>query len=145
MQTINEEFHSLMKNHRRLVQNYLSKLGLYMGQPRLLFYLEENPGMSQKELADMLEISKEATSVSIRRLEKSGFIDRNPCQEDRRINLLYLSQQGHDVVENLHRDFDKINGWMFVDLDDDETKELQRMLEIMNQSLEKRLVDEETV
>ena len=140
--TLDNEFRNLMKKHRCVVQNYLNKFGLYIGQPRVLFYLEDNPGISQKELSEMLDISKEATSVSTRRLQKAGFLERNECQKDRRINLLSLSDQGLAIVKELRLNFDIINSFMFEELNLAETKELQRMLRIMNKSLEKRLMNE---
>lgn len=143
--TLNKEFRTLMRNHQRIVQNYLSKQGLYMGQPRVLFCLKDNPGISQKELSEKIEISKEATSVSVRRLEKNGFINRHECKNDRRIILLELSNQGLDIVSNLRYNFDKLNKLMFADLQNDETKELKRILEIMNKTLEKRLNNEKII
>lgn len=143
--TLDSEFRSLMRKHRIIVQKYLSGLDLYMGQPRVLFYLEDNPKISQRELSEMLDISKEATSVSTRRLEKSGFIERHVCESDRRINLLNLSDKGLEVVKDLRCNFDRINSLMFVDLNSVETKEFQRILEIMNSSLEKRLIDEKNL
>lgn len=143
--TLDKEFRNLRKKHHSIVQNYLNELGLYMGQPRLLFYLEDHPKISQRELSEMLEISKEATSVSTRRLEKAGFIERHSCLEDRRINLLNLSDKGLKVVEDLRANFDRINNLMFADLKQDEKEELNRMLKIMNLSLEKRLIDEKTI
>lgn len=143
--TLDKEFRNLRKKHHSIVQTYLNELGLYMGQPRVLFYLEEHPKISQRELSEMLDISKEATSVSTRRLEKGGFIERHECLNDRRINLLNLSDKGFKVVKDLRENFDKINNLMFVDLDKNEKEELRRMLEIMNSSLEKRLIDEKTI
>lgn len=142
---ISKEIRALVKNHRNLVQNYLNSLNLYMGQPRVLFRIEKNAGISQQELSELLEISKEATSVSIRRLEKSGFIKRDSCKRDRRIKLLYLSDKGEKVVKELRRNFDKINSQMFVDLNEEEEKELERIVKIMNKSLEKRLEDEKVI
>ena len=142
---LNNEFRSLMKKHQTLVQNYLTTLGLYMGQPRVLFALKENPGISQQRLSEMLDTTKEATSVSIRRLEKSGFIEREECQQDRRINLLKLSEQGYKVVVELRLNFDQINTSMFIDLNEKELLELKRLLEIMSNSLERMLVDEEII
>lgn len=141
---LTNEFRVLMRRHQNLVQNYLSKLGLYTGQPRVLFYLEKSPGISQRELSEILDISKEATSVSIRRLEKNGFVQRDECEKDRRINLLKLSDQGYKVVKDLRLNFDEINSLMFIGLNMDEKIELKRMLTIMNTSLEKRLTDEKT-
>lgn len=140
-----KEFQTLMRNHRKIVQNYLSEHGLYMGQPRVLFYLEKNPGSSQKELSDFLKISKEATSVSIRRLEKNGFINKDECRNDRRKNLLSLSDKGLAVVKDLHLNFEKLNKLMFIDLKENETKQLKKTLEIMIASLEKRLNNEKTI
>lgn len=143
--TLDSAFRELMRKRRSIVQNYLNTLGLYIGQPRVLFYLEDNPKISQRELSDMLGISKEATSVSLRRLEKAGFIERHECQKDRRIKLLFLSEQGLEVVKDLRKNFDEINSHMFTGLNTQETKELKRMVSIMTSSLEKRLIDEETL
>lgn len=142
---LNDEFRSLMRRHRNIVRNYLCKLGLYIGQPRVLFYLEDNPEISQKELSENLDVSKEATSVSIRRLEKGGFIIREECKNDRRVKLLKLSDQGERVVKDLRLNFDEINSFMFTDLNDKDKDEFKRILTIMNNSLEKRLKDEEII
>lgn len=138
-------FRELMRRHRIIVQDYLDSLCLYIGQPRVLFYLEENPGISQTELSKMLKISKEATSVSLRRLENAEFIERKECHEDRRINLLYLSKKGEEVVRDLRQNFDEINNSMFTDLNDEEKDLLFDLLFKMNTSLERRLVDEKFI
>ena len=142
---LSNEFRFLMRKHQTIVRDYLGELGLYMGQPRVLFRLDETPGISQKKLSEMLDISKEATSVSIRRLEKSGFINRKECVDDRRINLLSLSKKGKEIVSDLRVNFDEINNYMFIDLNKEDKEELSRLLTIMNNSLEKRLIDEETI
>lgn len=142
---LSDQFHILMRRHKIEVQNYLTTLGLYMGQPRVLFYLEEFPGISQKELSEKLDISKESISVSTRRLEKSGFILREESEIDRRVNLLKLTDKGFEVVKDLRSNFEKINNQMFVDLNEIEKKELKRIFEIMNASIEKRLTDEEII
>ncbi|HZJ85540.1 MAG TPA: MarR family transcriptional regulator [Erysipelotrichaceae bacterium] len=142
---LNNEFRTLMRNHRILVQDYLNKLNLYKGQPRILFVLEKSPEISQQKLSEVLNISKEATSVSIRRLEKTGFIERRECSRDRRIKLLSLSDHGQKIVKELRLNFDKIDSYMFFDLEADEQKELERLLLKMNKSLEKRLEDEKIV
>ena len=76
MEELSDLFRSILLSHRNSVQNFLTDYDLYLGQPRLLFYLKDNPGSTQNDLAEFLEITKEATSVSVRRLEKSGFIIR---------------------------------------------------------------------
>lgn len=142
---LNNEFRTLMRNHRILVQDYLNKLNLYKGQPRILFVLEKSPEISQQKLSEVLNISKEATSVSIRRLEKTGFIERRECSKDRRIKLLSLSDHGKKVVGELRLNFDKIDSYMFTGLEKEELLELERLLLKMNKSLEKRLKDEKIV
>ena len=116
-----------------------------MGQPRVLFYLEEFPGISQKELSEKLDISKESISVSTRRLETSGFLERKESDIDRRVNLLKLTDKGFRVVKDLRSNFEKINSQMFIDLNEIEKKELKRIFKIMNESIEKRLLDEEII
>ena len=78
-------YRQLNVSHRVVVQKYLDQYGLYIGQPRFLFVLEEQEGISQAILSSILKVTKETVSVTLKRLEQSGYIRREVSQSDKRI------------------------------------------------------------
>ncbi|MEG0328362.1 MAG: MarR family transcriptional regulator, partial [Erysipelothrix sp.] len=71
-------------------------------------------------------------------LENAGFIQRVVTENDRRKKSLYLSEKGKQVVKQLHRDFDKINNLMFVNLSESEKLVLEELFEKMILGLKER-------
>ncbi|MGL5647888.1 MAG: MarR family winged helix-turn-helix transcriptional regulator [Clostridium sp.] len=102
---------SVMKSHFRLSHEELEKEGLYPGQPQLLFVLYKQNGISQKEIADALQIKPSTITVMIKRLEKTEFIYKQADEKDGRISRIFLSSKGFKVCEKLKiltRKMDKI-------------------------------------
>ncbi len=130
-------YRQLSIKHRVVVQKYLDSLNLYIGQPRFLFELANQPGISQSELSNRLHLSKETVSVTLRRLENGGFIVREQDEVDRRIKLIRLSPKGDAIVPELKANFDRINNAMFSQLSEIEKNQLEGMLSLMMHGLEK--------
>lgn len=138
-------YRQIGKKHRDTVQGYLDGFSLYIGQPRFLFELEKNPGMSQTELTERLAVSKETVSVTLKRLEHAEFIQRLASDEDKRCKLLYLSDKGKEVVLELKKSFNHINNGMFASLNDDDQKAAIRLMKLMLEGLEGVINHEDTV
>lgn len=51
------------------------------------------PGLSQRELADKLHIQRATATVMLKKMEKAGYVDRRPDQEDQRIFRIYPTEQ----------------------------------------------------
>lgn len=51
-----------------------------------------SPGMSQRELADALHIQRATATVMLQKMEKAGYIDRRPDQEDQRVSRIYPTE-----------------------------------------------------
>lgn len=124
-------FRRLNVAHRVVVQEYLDQLGLYIGQPRFLFALSRNPGMSQGELTKELSLSKETVSVTVRRLEQAGYVRRVVSDNDKRLRLLYLSEKGENLMPELTENFNEINERMFSQLNASEQIILKSLYEKM--------------
>lgn len=56
----------------------------------------QNPGMSQRELADALHIQRATATVMLQKMEKAGYIDRRPDQDDQRVSRIYPTQLAID-------------------------------------------------
>ena len=64
--------------------------GMTRAQWGILIWLDRQPGISQKELAELLEVEPITVARLIDRLEARGMVERRPDPRDRRIWRLHL-------------------------------------------------------
>jgi len=133
---LSRSFRKLTRMHRGIVTNYLETYGLYHGQPRLLFIIDDQPGLTLSRLVQQSDQTKEATSVSIRRLEETGYIRRERNPADARERFLYLTDKGKETADIIHAEFHRINDAMFEPLNDAEKEILQDLFERMSDRLD---------
>jgi DNA-binding MarR family transcriptional regulator len=77
--------------------------GMTRAQWALLIWLERQPGLSQKELAELLEVEPITVARLIDRLEARGMVERRPDPRDRRIWRLHLCPPAHPVLQEIAR------------------------------------------
>jgi DNA-binding MarR family transcriptional regulator len=78
--------------------------GMTRAQWIILFWLERQPGLSQKELAEILEVEPITVARLIDRLEGRNMVERRPDVRDRRIWRLHLLPDASQVLEELHEE-----------------------------------------
>lgn len=134
-----ESFNKLMITHKTMHRQYLEKLGLFFGQPRLMYQIKINPGLSQKELVDLLGVSKEAVSMSVRRLEKKGYILREVDEQDKRKYSLTLSEEGLKLLDEVLMQQNAAYQMLLEPLSQQEKERLQDLFEVMIEHVRKEL------
>jgi MarR family transcriptional regulator, transcriptional regulator for hemolysin len=77
--------------------------GMTRAQWAILIWLERQPGLSQKELAELLEVEPITVARLIDRLESRGMVERRPDPRDRRIWRLHLLSPAADVLREIDR------------------------------------------
>ena len=75
--------------------------GMTRAQWVILFWLERQSGLSQKELAEILEVEPITVARLIDRLEARGMVERRADAKDRRIWRLHLLPPATPVLEEL--------------------------------------------
>lgn len=80
--------------------------GLFSGQHHIIITLKHNGGLTLSQLAGRLGITPATASVSIKRMEKAGFIEKIPDESDARTIRLYLTDKGNAVTENIKNKMD---------------------------------------
>jgi MarR family transcriptional regulator for hemolysin len=75
----------------------VQRIGLTRSQWLVLSLLYRRPGVSQSELADMLEVERPTAGRMIDRLERKGWAVRRPDAADRRVKRLYLTTEAEGV------------------------------------------------
>ena len=70
----------------------------------LIVEIGRKPGISVKELAEILHIDKSSVSRFIEDLVQKEFVERNPSVKDRRFVTLYLLPKGQERFEKIEHD-----------------------------------------
>ena len=80
--------------------------GMTRAQWVMLIRLERRPGLSQKELAELLEVEPITVARLVDRLAARDLVERRPDPQDRRIWRLHLLPAARPVLDELvvHRD-----------------------------------------
>jgi len=106
----------------------LKSLGLCGGQVPYLHKLYRNPGMTQEELSKSLYFQKSSVSRAISNLEKLGFVERRPCEADRRCLRIYPTQKTADVMPLIQSVMTEWKSYLLEDLTDDERETLAAIM-----------------
>src|ERR1700761_9040387 len=75
--------------------------GMTRAQWAILIWLQRQPGISQKELSEILEVEPITVARLIDRLEARGMVERRPDPRDRRIWRLHLLRPARDVLHEI--------------------------------------------
>jgi DNA-binding MarR family transcriptional regulator len=105
------------------------QIGIHPRQSPLLLALDDEDGINQKELADKLLVSPPTVAVSIKRLERGGYIYKVTDEKDQRVSRLYLTDAGKAVCTKCKAIIDHMNLEIFDDFTIAETQLFKNMLE----------------
>src|SRR5271155_3906187 len=89
----------------RLLRNYVDHRAKSRGTTRaqwiVLFRLREQEGLSQDDLADVLELQPISLVRLLDRLVEHGLVERRSDPRDRRGNRLFLTASGRQLANDL--------------------------------------------
>ena len=85
----------------------------------ILIWLERQPGISQKELSELLEVEPITVARLVDRLEARGMVERRPDPRDRRIWRLHLCPPAVPVLRDIECQRAKITRMLAEGIDDD--------------------------
>jgi MarR family transcriptional regulator for hemolysin len=93
--------HDLARQLRLEADHRAAAHGLTRAQWVILFWLDRQPGLSQKELAEILEVEPISVARLIDRLADRGMVERRDDPHDRRIWRLHLLPPAMPVLKAL--------------------------------------------
>lgn len=93
--------HQLMHLSRYQTVKRMEDMELNPSQAGILFILNSQGRLSQRELAQKIGITPPSMTVTLRKLEERGFIKKEPDERDQRILRICLSSAGEECIERL--------------------------------------------
>jgi DNA-binding MarR family transcriptional regulator len=124
----------MLKLFQRLQHLELGKipnqgLEITMSQMQLIRFVGENPECHLQDVADGMNLSSPTVSVSIRRLEDMGLIERKPDPEDGRAACLTLTDKSQKAFQQVRRQmFDRVQTFLS-HLNEEEQSDLLKLME----------------
>jgi MarR family transcriptional regulator for hemolysin len=93
--------HDVARLMRTAYDRRTRTLGLTRSQWWVLNHLYFNEGISQSELADLLDIEKPSLGRLLDRLAAKGWLERRRDPDDRRIRRVYLTGEVQEIMRSL--------------------------------------------
>lgn len=81
----------------------LSEFEFGRAHHRVLHFVERNPGIMVTDLLGILRITKQSLGRVLKQLVDAGIIEQREGMNDRRQRLLYTTERGHILAEDLAR------------------------------------------
>ena len=128
--------------HHARAHTLLEALGLYRGQPPLLWSLAADPGLAHSELAARLHVTPATVSKMVSRMEKLGIVETRSDADDQRISRVYLTDAGLALHDQAVQVGGHLGAEAFESFTDEELVVLEGLLERIRGNLMRVQEDE---
>lgn len=123
---MNDSFHYLsMANHMMVQKKLMEQLkdtGLTLGQPKVLDYLKDHDGASQKEIAAGCLIEAGSLTSILNRMEEKGLIERKMLNGNRRTFHIFMTESGKKNQKLVEETFKNIEETALNNISEEEQK-----------------------
>ena len=129
-------FISMISRHLR---NHLDKkfmsLGLSSGTFDFMLVTYYFNGCNQEKLSTILQYDKGTTARALKKLEDGGFVKRIKDPADKRAYKITVTSKAAAIFDDVKRLMDEVNTDMLAGFSDEETKQLEGLLDRVAQNI----------
>lgn len=112
----------------------LKAIGLSMSEASMLSYLDDHGSLTQRELADLLQITPASTGSVVDALERRGLVERRSDPSDRRVWRIVATAAASTLVADFRRVDDELRSELRRGLRRTDRQELARMLQVLERN-----------
>lgn len=128
---------SSIYRHQAIAINALIKdLNLSSGQYLFLLKINDQPGMTQKEICGLLNIDRANTTRALKVLEALGYIQLEHDEQDKRIRRSYPTDQGKLICLELKKRLTEITRILGEGLSSEEVLLVSKLLDKMDRNMQ---------
>lgn len=111
------------------------KLGISSSQWGVLILLDEVPGLTIKELQNLLQIKVSSASGIISRMEKDDLIYRVKQKDDLRVRKLFLTEHGSHIAQESQKYANQFDEMVFKNFSDEQKTLFTELIDKMFKNL----------
>lgn len=134
-------FHYLLMIDYALFQKKLLEkvrpYGLSMGQPKILDYLKDHNGASQKEIAAACQIEAGSLTSVLNRMEEKGMVQRKMLHGDRRTYHIFLTPFGEEQKKHVEQAFEELEQQALSGFTPEECQKGRELMQAIFRNLQK--------
>jgi DNA-binding MarR family transcriptional regulator len=130
--------HDVARMMRTRFDKWARGYGMTRAQAAIVFRLSRQPGMSQNEMAALLEVEPITVGRLVDRLEARGLVERRADPGDRRIRRLHLLPAAQPILTHIENYTDEI---IEILLGETDPRAVQTMLDVL-QHMKNKLATE---
>jgi DNA-binding MarR family transcriptional regulator len=121
--------------HHIRAHQLLESLDLYRGQPKVLYALWAEEGVSHSELASRVHVSAPTLSKMVQRMAKAGLLVCRDDPRDQRVSRIYLTDAGRSIKVSVEQTWARLDAETLVGFSVEERKQLLGYLTRMEHNL----------
>ena len=122
-------FMRAMHAHRQLMARKMAAHGIPPAQMFCLREVAHNAGITQRDLAEKLNVSRPTLTVMLQKMEKAGLIERRADETDQRFTRISPRERtARSVHDEMHGVIGEVVAEMVGPLSEDDRAELARLL-----------------
>lgn len=126
----------LVRSEMMSSKRWLQEMDLKPHQAGILFVLDRDGSMSQKELARVLRQTPPSVTNAIQKMEQKGYIFRQPDEKDQRVLRLHLTEKSQRYLSQVKQTFRQMEAELFEGISKEEKEELRKILLRMLHNIE---------
>ncbi|MEB6037092.1 MarR family winged helix-turn-helix transcriptional regulator [Staphylococcus pseudoxylosus] len=96
-------FYFAYKTFINTADEIIEDYGLNRQHHRFLFFIEKVPGITIKDLLKGMEISKQGSHATLKKLKDEAYIIEKQTEDDKRVKALYPTEKGTKLVRELNK------------------------------------------
>ncbi|MRR32438.1 MarR family transcriptional regulator [bacterium] len=124
--------------HHNQAFREFGEIGLFRGQPPVLFELGRHEGRTQSELAEKLELTPATLTNLLTRMQHAGLIERRTDATDCRCSRIFLTEAGKEKLTQAIFKAEKMDEVAFAGFSAEEQVQLNQYLERIHHNLSKQ-------
>src|ERR1700730_10774385 len=109
--------------------------GRTRAQWHLIAAVARNPGVTQRTIAEALEVREITAGRLVDRLCEEGYLRRDESPSDRRAYSVYLTSAAQPLLNTLDELAKVHEGWIFAGFETEELEKLDSMLDTISRNL----------
>lgn len=127
--------HQTMHLYTQYIIQLMEPSQLKPSHAGILFILNERGPCSQRELADMINVRPPSVTVALQKLERLGYIEKQPDTKDQRIVRIQISEKGKVCIAEAGNVIHKVEGVLFKNISAEEKMLMRRLIMQMRENL----------
>lgn len=127
-QKLTHDLDKISMMRRIFTQRAATKDGIYLGQLPAMRYIAMNPGCTQKDVAEFIQVSPPSIAVMVKRMVRDGVVQKKADEKDLRQNRLYITDKGMELAQHCHQMFNRMDEQVYAGFSEEELTLLSSFL-----------------